>query len=349
MDLEEKIREIEKEISSIKSNRKKDGWDVLQVFGGMLIPLAIAYAGWEYSASMKEAEIESASTIANLQLKFSEQKEISNQRISEVNARVGQAGLIASFLEPLLSDDPKRQKIAIEAVLIALPDDGLKLVKVVERSDKSDAIKAFASDSIINHRNKLLAGFFSVEASVRRDSYARLYGAYSDDSSIILDLIEKSRNNASNYDSAVNVLAFLSEMNGDLLKPYIGEIIEFTDDIKENGPKTRERIRKLVARLPCSGIKKNILNGNIAEINRWIAVEDKLKLTPLAISPFEAHMEIALVDDGSILENITMKKENKSVFMYQGFRYDLLLNGVTKQIITGDLRVNVSMTKQECN
>ncbi len=111
MDLESRIKEIEHEVSNIKSEQKKDIWDMLQIIGGMLIPLAIAYAGWEYSAAMKEAEIESSSTTANLQLKFAEQKEISNQRISETNSRVSQAGLIASFLEPLLSDVPKRQKL----------------------------------------------------------------------------------------------------------------------------------------------------------------------------------------------------------------------------------------------
>ena len=104
MDVEKKISELEKEIDNLKP-KKKDIWDRFQIVGSILIPFAIAFVGWQYSISMKEAEIQSATKLTKLQLEFSKQQEIFDQEISLTNARVSQVGLVASFLESLLSTD----------------------------------------------------------------------------------------------------------------------------------------------------------------------------------------------------------------------------------------------------
>ena len=133
MELEEKISILEDEVKKLK-NEKKDPWDVLQILGGLFIPAAIAFAGWQYSVAMKDAEIKSSTKIAKLQIESSEQKAEFEQRISETNARVSQAGLVASFLKSLLSKEEAEQKLAIEAVLIALPAEGPRLVKLLKES-----------------------------------------------------------------------------------------------------------------------------------------------------------------------------------------------------------------------
>jgi hypothetical protein len=62
-----------------------------------------------------------------------------------ISARVGQAQLVSSFMDALLSDDARRRNLAVEAVLIVLPEDGPKLVSAFEEGaptgEKKDSAK----------------------------------------------------------------------------------------------------------------------------------------------------------------------------------------------------------------
>lgn len=251
MEIETQVGLLKKEIQELK-NKKKDFWDVLQILGGLLIPAAIAFAGWQYSQSMKDAEIKSASNIANLQIEFSRQKAEFEQRISETNARVSQAGLVASFLESLLSKDETKQKIAIEAVLIALPAEGPRLVKVLEESGQKEGVKQFATKSLSSYKEKLIIQFFSDQKAVRSDAYARLQSSYQGDSSIIPMLISGGRQNPDNLNAVYNLLVFLSHMQEDALKQHAKEIEEYSREVEGNGEKTKDRAKKLRNRLPSS-------------------------------------------------------------------------------------------------
>jgi hypothetical protein len=251
MNFEEKIIILEDEVKKLK-NKRKDSWDVLQILGGLLIPAAIAYAGWQYSVAMNDAEIQSSIKIAKLQIESSEQKAEFEQRISETNARVSQAGLVASFLKSLLSKEEAEQKLAIKAVLIALPAEGPRLVKLLKESDEKEDVKKFASVSLSNYRNTLVSQFFSTEKSERSEAYARLQSSFQNDSSIIPELIAGGRQNPDNLNAVFNLLVFLSHMNMDTLKPYVNEIVEYSREVEGNGDKTKERAEKLRSRLPSS-------------------------------------------------------------------------------------------------
>lgn len=121
----ERIDTLEKEITDLK-NKKKDGWDKVQILSALLVPVAIAFAGYWFSRSTKEAEIEIANT----------------------NAKVAQAKLVHSFTETLTSTDSVKRKIAIEAVSLALRDDGSRLVETIKRFDPDASVRAFASEKL---------------------------------------------------------------------------------------------------------------------------------------------------------------------------------------------------------
>lgn len=249
MDVEKKISELEEEIGKLKS-REKDTWDRFQIVGSILIPFAIAFVGWQYSVSMKDAEIQSARNLTELQLEFSKQQETFDQEISLTNSRVSQVGLVASFLESLLSTDKVKQKLAIEAVLIALPTEGPRLVKVIQESDESSEVKDFAQKSLASYRGKLISELFSETKSVRTDAYSRLVAAYKNDSTIIPELIAAGREFADSHNGVFNVLVFLSHMDKDALIPYANEITIYSKEVEKNGPRTKERAEKLRSRLP---------------------------------------------------------------------------------------------------
>lgn len=65
---------------------------------------------------MKEAEIQSAQKLA-----------VGQQTVARINTRVRQANLVKSFMDALLSAEPRKRKLAIEAMLISLPEDGPRL------------------------------------------------------------------------------------------------------------------------------------------------------------------------------------------------------------------------------
>lgn len=248
MELENRISILEDEVKKLRGNGK-DTWDVLQIIGGLFMPATIALVGWMYSDAMKKSEIESSRIIATLQLESFDQKAAFDQKISEANARVSQAGLVASFLKSLLSKEEAEQKLAIEAVLIALPVDGPRLVNLLQESGGKEEVKRFASVSLSNYVDTLVVRFFSSDKSERSDAYAILQSSFNNDSKIIPKLIAEGRQNANNVDAVFNLLVFLSHMNRDALGPHMKLIEKYSYEVEVNGPKTRERAEKLRGRL----------------------------------------------------------------------------------------------------
>src|SRR5215207_9212828 len=96
---EEQYAKLEGRVGKLEK-KPKDRWDIAQIVGSFLIPLAIAYVGHTYARSEQETKL----TI--------EQRQADRQHeVAQANARVGQAGLIASMLDALLSPDAKRRKL----------------------------------------------------------------------------------------------------------------------------------------------------------------------------------------------------------------------------------------------
>lgn len=219
-------------------DNEKDAWDKLQIIGALLIPVSIAFVGGYFSYVMASAETK----LESERFRF-------ESEINESNSRINQAGLVATFIEPLFSDNPARQRLAIDAVLIALPEKGPELVKSLQANGNSAEIQSYAADSLFRFKADALDDFFSDTQSRRRVGYQNLFSAYSQDGSIVPELIERAKSTADNLDAVFNTLVFLSHMNADLLKPYTDMISAFAEDVRSNGDRTEERVQKLLSRL----------------------------------------------------------------------------------------------------
>lgn len=149
----EKIDKLESEISKLQRG-PKDGWDIFNIFASLLIPASITFAGVWVSKSLKEAEIESAREIASGQ-----------EEVARINAKVGQANLVYSFMESFFDSDIRERTIAIEAMLIALPEEGLRLVNIIKDVDPNEEVKTFARqkyvESILDKIEELPIGMSS--------------------------------------------------------------------------------------------------------------------------------------------------------------------------------------------
>ena len=54
--MEERITKLESEVAELKRKRR-DAWDIVHIIGTLLLPFAVAFAGYYYSRAMKNAEI----------------------------------------------------------------------------------------------------------------------------------------------------------------------------------------------------------------------------------------------------------------------------------------------------
>src|SRR5262245_10920957 len=108
--LQARIAQLERKLGE---GKRKDPWDKFQIVAALLIPAAIAFSGFQFSRASSSAQIESASRLAEL-----------NRSVQIMDARVKQATLVSSFMDQLLSTEPQRRRLAIRAVLIALPEEG---------------------------------------------------------------------------------------------------------------------------------------------------------------------------------------------------------------------------------
>jgi len=92
---------------------KKDVWDRLTALATILVPAAIALAGYFIAQGLKQAELSSE-----------EKRAERSSSIAEANTKIAQASLINTMMKSLTSSSPQERKLAVEAALIALPEHG---------------------------------------------------------------------------------------------------------------------------------------------------------------------------------------------------------------------------------
>jgi hypothetical protein len=248
MDIEQKITELEKEVKSLK-DKKKDGWDIFQIVAGLLIPASIAFAGYYYASSMKEAEIASAQELGRAQLKLNEEQTNKQVDISKINARVGQANTVSSLLNALLSTEPQRRKLAIRLVLIALPEDGPDLVKIVSESDQDPNVQNYAKSSIEERRLFLVQQLFQNTPSQRISAADELISGWRADPKVVELLLQYARQNMQNSNGVFNTLVVLNGFDLEALRPYRSELESFSHEAEAKGEKSKEWAEKLRGKL----------------------------------------------------------------------------------------------------
>lgn len=96
-----------------------------------------------------------------------------------LHERVDKVKVISDFLNDLSGTDERRRKLAIEAILIALPDEGARLVKVIEQTSESGGQErkgdvVAAQDALKATRLRLVADTFSKEQPVRLNALGTL-------------------------------------------------------------------------------------------------------------------------------------------------------------------------------
>ena len=110
--------------------------------------------------------------------------------------RVDKVKVISDFLNDLSGPDDRRRKLAIEAILIALPEEASRLVMVIEQSSKEgggqgkDAVAA--RDALDSVRVKLAADMFSNAKATRVAGLTTLRRNWTDDPLMVAALLKEA-------------------------------------------------------------------------------------------------------------------------------------------------------------
>lgn len=235
--VESRLQQLEKRLASLEQ-KGKDGWDKFQIIAALLIPASIALVGYYYSKSMKDAEIKSSQEMADQQ-----------NATARISARVGQAQLVAAFMDRLVSDNPQTQQLAVQAILLALPEDGPKLVAVVSQSSPSQDVRRFARDSLDQRRTQLIAAVFDTDKSVRVPATQELAAGWRSDQGLVAALLEAANRHPGSQDGIVNTLVLFENMDKNLLVKNEAAIRSFLSKVESNGAVTRQHANAVRERL----------------------------------------------------------------------------------------------------
>ena len=248
--MEERITKLESDVAELK-RKPRDARDIVQILGALLLPGAIAFAGYYYSRSMKTGEIAAAN-----------QRAIADQEVARINSRVGQAALVLRFLGELFHSDPKRRDIATRTIQKALPEFGPSILDSILQSESSPGETAPTQQAIRTaldqRREALVEALFSSSGSERKNAYEQLTSReapWPKDPKLIDDLIAAVRKHMDDPTGLRNVIVTFRDVSRAITQPRQAEIFALADDILKANPNVSSNID---------------LNDQIEAMKKWI-------------------------------------------------------------------------------
>jgi len=224
--INEKLDRIESRLKKLEG-KKKDFWDIFQSLAAVLIPAAIALAGYLISNGIKQAEID----------------------VAETNAKVSQAELINKFMTSLTSESPVERSLAVDAIMIAIPGHGASLARAVAENDSSEAVKEAAKSSLNKRLMQLIGNLFSDQAEIRTRAAQDLLQGWSSEPQLVEHLLEYANNHDSNVNGIYNTVVIFNSMDRQPLLEYKEAVLGFLSSAEQIGPKTRQVAEQVRRRL----------------------------------------------------------------------------------------------------
>jgi hypothetical protein len=228
------------ELQTATSTKVLSNWEKIDILLKALVPISIAGAGWFINDRLAEGNRE-AERARSLQVE---------QQAQEESRRQGLAAL-PQFLDALVSDDPRRKKIAIETINRLLPDDGAAiLTAIADDKTQPDAVRIQATNLAQQGIRELVNRMFDQSSSTnRRMAYASLSRGNFDPPTVIRELLARGTSDVQNKNGTYNAISFLGNMAPEYLRQFQDEIRKYAENAKSNGPDTAGLADNLIARL----------------------------------------------------------------------------------------------------
>jgi hypothetical protein len=247
MTVDERIASLETSVANLKGSTK-DIWDKLPALAAILVPISIAIVGHQFATNMKDAELNAQQRQAQDQLALSKATAEQDQAIAKINARVSQVGIVSHLLDALTGNDAAKQRVAIRAVLIALPEDGPALVDGLTAPSTNAATRSIAVTALQERVRPLVANLFHPAPGMREKAYAELTSpVWRTNTEIIDALLSHARSNPANDDGIYNTVVVLKNISRTITQPRKSDINAFCQEIQTGRPRITEQCRSLAA------------------------------------------------------------------------------------------------------
>lgn len=217
---------------------KKDVWDRLTAIATILVPAAIALAGHFIAQGMKQAEISSE-----------ERRAEQSRLLADANTKIAQATLINTMMKSLTSPNSTERKLAVQAVVIALPEQGPALVRTIAQFDEDRTVQAAAQTSLDQRVSTLIHDLFSEDARVRIGAAQDLIQGWRSEPHVVQLLVEYANKNRENSNGVYNTVIVLNEFSLVTLEAHKERVLKFIELAKATGAKTEAKAIALEKRL----------------------------------------------------------------------------------------------------
>lgn len=236
MSVEERIKSLEIKVQKLQE-RPKDAWDKVGIVAAALVPVAIAFFGNALARQMHDSELAVESHRTELEQDARRREAAHQASMAEINARVAQVGVVSSFFEALVSNDVRRRKVAIRAVLIAMPIEGPIIVQELAEADADEQIRAEAQQALAERAKTLTESLFAKSARTREAAASQLTsGAWRKSIAVVEPLVaaaEKNPQNAAGVAKAAEVVENLDQSVIDAKRPAFRTVCTKIAKIKD--------------------------------------------------------------------------------------------------------------------
>ena len=216
----------------------KDPWDRITSLATILVPAAIALAGHFIGQAIKESEIASQEKRSEL-----------DRALARENVRISQASLINTLMKSLTSTNAQERQLAVQAVVIALPDEGPSLARTIAQTDKDKSVQDAAKASIDQRLEALLQDLFATEAGIRKSAAQQLIQGWRSDPAAVAAIVAFASPRFTNENGVYNAIVVLNEFTSSALQANRTQVAAFAEQAKKTGPNTAARAAMLLSRV----------------------------------------------------------------------------------------------------
>lgn len=212
----------------------KDVWDRLSALAGILVPAAIALAGHFISQGLKQAEI------AN------EGQRIAQARLAaDSSTKIAQANLVNTLMKSLTSTNPNERRLAVHAVMIAMPEQGVLFARAIAIGDEDPAVQDAAKTSIEQRVDVLARDLFADDKATRVSAAQELVQGWREDPAAVSAIVAQTRADPGNVDGVYNSAVVLEGLSTKALAQRNAQVVEFVELTKSAGEKTQARVQAI--------------------------------------------------------------------------------------------------------
>lgn len=211
--------------------QKKDLWDRLSALATILVPAAIAVAGLIVSSGLQTA-----------QRRSDDKKAEDVNSVAEANLRVAQATVINTLMKSLMSANPQERKIAVEAVALALGEQGTRIIQKMAEGDSDSSVRDSAKAALVS-------SLFSTYADTRTAAASRIIEGWARDSEMVQLLVDFAMKNTDNWNGVYNTVVVLSAFDRSTLMSRRDTVAKFLALAKKTGDKTEQKATLLERQL----------------------------------------------------------------------------------------------------